>query len=189
MADGAAGARLVFVGSAAPQKRLDALASVLQARPELSLDAAGPVPRSFMTVFGDAASRVTFHGALDDAALASVLAGGALLVHPAVGEAFGMAAFEAALAGLPGVVAGGHGCGEWYARAGGCVVPPDDPAALLNAIDVRLADRALARREAAAVAAYAARELSWPRVAARVAAVYQPIALAARGARATAGAG
>ena len=36
--------------------------------------------------------------------------------------------------GTPAVVAGGHGCGEWFGRAGGCVVAPDDAAALAEAV-------------------------------------------------------
>ena len=165
--------RLLFIGSDAPQKRGHALADVLRAIPEAVLDLVGPMGPAFLDGFAASSGRVTAHGVLDDDALAALLSAADLLVHPAVGEAFGMVPFEAALAGTAAVVAGGHGCGEWFARAGGCVVPPEDPASLLREVRRRIADPAIGREEAAAVAAFAGRELTWPQVATRVAAVYE----------------
>jgi glycosyltransferase involved in cell wall biosynthesis len=98
------------------------------------------------------------------------------LVHPAVGEAFGLVPFEAALAGTAAVVAGGHGCGEWFAQAGGCVVAPDDPAALLHAVRARLHDPALAASEADAVASFTRAHLTWDRAALAVEALYREVA-------------
>jgi glycosyltransferase involved in cell wall biosynthesis len=89
-----------------------------------------------------------------------------------VGEAFGLVPFEAALQGTASVVAGGHGCGEWFARAGGCVVPPDDPDALATAVGERLSNRDLAAREARSVADFARRELTWERAADAMEGVY-----------------
>jgi glycosyltransferase involved in cell wall biosynthesis len=89
-----------------------------------------------------------------------------------VDEAFGLVPFEAALLGTPAVVAGGHGCGEWFGKAGGCVVPPDEPEAMASAAQARLSDRALSAREAAAVADFARRELTWDRAAQAMEAVY-----------------
>jgi glycosyltransferase involved in cell wall biosynthesis len=70
------------------------------------------------------------------------------------------------------VVAGGHGCGEWFGRAGGCVVAPDDPAALADAAQARLSDPTTGEREVAAVAEFARRELTWDRAAQAMESVY-----------------
>jgi glycosyltransferase involved in cell wall biosynthesis len=174
--------RLLFVGSDAPQKRGRALVDLMRATPEADLDLVGPMGARFVAGFGAVAARVTVRGVLEDDALVAVLKAADLLLHPAVGEAFGMVPFEAALAGTGAVVADGHGCGEWFARAGGCVVPPDDPDRLGREVRRRIADPALGRAEAAAVAFFAGRELTWPQAALRVSAVYDTVV----GGRATA---
>ena len=170
------GRRLVFVGSDAPQKRSRALVGLLEAVPTATLDLVGPMSAGSIAAFARLGERVRVHGPLHDGVLASVLAAADLAVQPAVGEAFGMAPFEAALMGTPGVVAGGHGCGEWYGRAGGCVVPPDDPAALAAAVRARLDHPSLAAAECERVREFARRELTWGAAAARVATVYAGVA-------------
>jgi glycosyltransferase involved in cell wall biosynthesis len=173
---------LVFVGTDAPQKRASVLAGLLERRPSTRLRLIGrfgPALRRRFECFGE---RVEFGGLLSGRALARALAEAALLLHPARGEAFGLAPFEAALLGTPAVVAGGHGCGEWFSRAGGCVAFGGEPA-LAAAAERRLDDPALGAGEAAAVASFARRELVWDRVAARVEGVYEQ-ALGASGARA-----
>lgn len=171
---------LVFVGTDAPQKRASVLAGLLERRPSTRLRLIGrfgPALRRRFECFGE---RVEVAGLLSGRALARALAEAALLLHPARGEAFGLAPFEAALLGTPAVVAGGHGCGEWFSRAGGCVASEDEPA-LAAAAERRLDDPALGAGEAADVASFARRELVWDRVAARVECVYEQ-ALGASGA-------
>jgi glycosyltransferase involved in cell wall biosynthesis len=129
----------------------------------------GPGFRAAFAAFG---RRVAFRGVLGPGALAAVYSAADLLVHPAVGEAFGLVAFEAALCGTAGVVAGDHGCGEWYGRAGGATVPADDDAALERAVAERLRDPERAGAEARAVAAFAARELTWETTARSVESLY-----------------
>jgi glycosyltransferase involved in cell wall biosynthesis len=107
--------------------------------------------------------------------LAAAYASADVVVHPSVGEAFGLVPFEAAFAGTAAVVAGGHGCGEWYALAGGCVVPPDDSAALAKAVGARLRDRELANQEARRVAAFARSRLTWATAAEAFERVYEEI--------------
>jgi glycosyltransferase involved in cell wall biosynthesis len=164
--------RLLFVGNDSPQKRSDLLPDLLAELPAVRLQIVGRFARRFARRFGPFASRVTVSGPLEGAALAAAYASADLLVHPAVDEAFGLVPFEAALLGTPAVVAGGHGCGEWFAKAGGCVVPPDDPVAMAAAVQGRLSDRVGAEREAAAVADFAQRELTWDRAAQAMEAVY-----------------
>jgi len=175
--------RLLFVGNDRPQKRGRRLAALLAALPEARLVVVGPTGAAFRAAFEALGDRVRFAGVLEPASLASEYARAALVVHPAVGEAFGLVPFEAALCGTAAVVAGGHGCGEWFGSAGGAVVPPDDADALLSAVRERLDDAPRRRGEAAAVAAYAARHLTWRAAARGVEAVYgRVLSLAGRGA-------
>lgn len=171
----AAARDILFVGTDAPQKRGRTLSTLLRALPDARLTLLGRYGESFrdsLQAFGD---RVAFHGTLAGDALAAAYADADLLVQPAVGEAFGLAPFEAALRGTGAVVAGGHGSGEWFGRAGGCVVPPDDAEALLAAVRHRLAVPETAAREAQAVADFARRELTWAQVAGRVDSVYREV--------------
>ncbi len=171
----AARPRLLFVGSGRRQKRGQLLLPLLSALPDAELEIVGPVDPPFRRLFGSLEGRVTFRGVLSGDALTAAYAGADVVVHPAVGEAFGLVPFEAALAGTAAVVAGGHGCGEWYARAGGCVVPPDDAAALAAAVGVRLRNPRLASQEATGVAAFARDRLTWAEAAAAYERVYEEI--------------
>jgi glycosyltransferase involved in cell wall biosynthesis len=165
-------ATLLFVGSDARQKRGLLLVDLLAALPRVRLRLAGRFGPRFVRTFAPFGGRVTWSGVLDDAALAAAYGEASLVVHPAVGEAFGLVPFEAALLGTAAVVAGGHGCGEWYGRAGGCVVPPDDAGALIEAVRSRLQDPGLAAAESRAVAAFASGVLTWERAAEAVERVY-----------------
>jgi glycosyltransferase involved in cell wall biosynthesis len=169
------GQRMLFVGTDRPQKRAGRLADLLAAVPEARLTLIGRFAPAFRERFAACGPRVEFAGVVPAPSMGTALARAALLVHPAVGEAFGLAPFEAALCGTPAVVAGGHGCGEWFGRAGGCVVPPDDEAALADAVRKRLADPRLGAAEARAVAEYARRELTWDGAAARVESLYHEV--------------
>jgi D-inositol-3-phosphate glycosyltransferase len=167
--------RLLFAGTDRPQKRGTMLPRLLQVLPGVDLHLAGRFGARFMRRLAPMADRVTARGVLAGDALAEAYAGADVVVHPAVGEAFGLVPFEAALAGTPAVVAGGHGCGEWFGRAGGCVVPPDDPDALAAAVRARLQDPALGRGEARAVAAFAREHLTWDGAASAHEGVYRDV--------------
>lgn len=166
------GARLLFVGNDRHQKRGHLLPELLDRLPAAELELVGPLGPAFVARFARFGPRVVVRGVLSGDALAAAYAAAHLLVHPAVGEAFGLVPFEAALAGTASVVAGGHGCGEWYGRAGGCVVPPDDVGRLAAAVRERLAEPHRAQAEALATAAYARAQLTWDRAAAAMESVY-----------------
>ncbi len=168
--------RILFVGTDRPQKRARVLPSLLAAVPEAELHLVGRFAPRFLRSLDPFAGRMTVHGVLSGQALADAYAGADLLVHPAVGEAFGLVPFEAALARTAAVVAGGHGCGEWYARAGGCVVAPDDLPALVAAVRSRLAEPARTEQEARSVARFTRDHLTWDAAAAATEKVYQEIA-------------
>ena len=89
-----------------------------------------------------------------------------------MGEAFGL------VRGGPGRAARWwpeHGGGEWFARAGGRVVPPDDAEALIAAVRARRLAPERARTEARAVADFARRQLSRIQAAAAVESVYAEV--------------
>jgi glycosyltransferase involved in cell wall biosynthesis len=167
--------RVLFVGTDRPQKRGQILPDLLAALPDAELKLVGRFGAPFLARFAPFGARVVVSGVLAGDALASAYADADVLVHPAVGEAFGLVPFEAALAGTPAVVAGGHGCGEWYGRAGGCVVPPDDLGAMTSAVLARLEGPLVARQEARTVAEFAVRELTWDRAAEATEALYREV--------------
>jgi glycosyltransferase involved in cell wall biosynthesis len=174
--------RLLFVGTDRPQKRASVLPDLLGRVPGASLDLVGAFRPAFLRRFRRLGGRVVARGVLAEADLATVYAAVHLVVHPAVGESFGLVPFEAALQGTASVVAGGHGCGEWFAKAGGCVVAPDDDGALAAAVGERLRDPGLAAREASAVAEFVRQELTWDRAALAMEAVYRESLASRRGA-------
>jgi glycosyltransferase involved in cell wall biosynthesis len=167
--------RILFVGTDRPQKRGHLLPALLDALPGVELHLVGAMGESFRRRFHRHSERSTFSGVLGGEALAAAYAAADLLVHPAVGEAFGLVPFEAALAGTPAVVVGGHGCGEWYRRAGGCVVLPDDAPALLGAVRQRLDAPELREKEAGAVSALARERLTWEKAAMAMESVYHAV--------------
>jgi glycosyltransferase involved in cell wall biosynthesis len=165
--------RLLFVGNDSFQKRGHLLPQLLAQLPGVELSLVGRMAPDFLSRFGADADRVQVHGVLRGDDLATAYAAADLLVHPAVGEAFGLVPFEAALAGTASVVAGGHGCGEWFARAGGCVVPADDLSQMAQAVSRRLSDADRRADEARAAAAFARARLSWAAAAASIEALYE----------------
>ncbi|MCU0240846.1 MAG: glycosyltransferase family 4 protein [Vicinamibacteria bacterium] len=171
--------RVIFIGTDAPQKRASWLIPLLDHLPQVRLTLVGRFRADFIARLRRFGDRVAVRGVLNGDALAQAYAEAALLLHPATGESFGLVPFEAALMGTAAVVAGGHGCGEWYGRAGGCVVAPDDQEAFIQAVAARLAQPPLAEREAATVARFAREHLCWDEAARATVAVYQE-ALAAR---------
>jgi glycosyltransferase involved in cell wall biosynthesis len=167
--------RVLFVGTDRPQKRGALLPAILEALPDSDLHLVGSFGRAFLRRLAGMGEQLTVRGVLAGDALAAAYADADVVLHPAVGEAFGLVPFEAALAGAAAVVAGGHGCGEWYGRAGGCVVAPDDVEAFRQAIRVRLSDRGLARAEAEAVAAFTRRSLTWDQAAQATESLYRDV--------------
>ena len=85
-------------------------------------------------------------------------------------EGYGIAAVEAALCGLPSVVAGGSGLAEAVEDGHtGLVVPPEDPAATARAIVSLLGDDAARQEMGKRARLRAEREQTWTRCAARYA--------------------
>jgi len=129
---------------------------------------------SALTVLG---SRVSYRGALGEAAVAGALADADLLVWPAINEAFGMALLEAQASGVA-VVAGASGgvAGIVVPGETGLLVPPGDVAGFAAAVRRLILDGELRARMGAAARAKVEREHDLPAAAARLAAVIEPLA-------------
>jgi starch synthase len=99
-----------------------------------------------------------------------------VLVHPARWEGFGLALLEAMLAGKPVVATRVSAAPEIVADGDtGILVPPDDPAALAEAVVALLDDPAQAAALGEAGLARARSEFSVARMAERTAAIYAAV--------------
>jgi phosphatidyl-myo-inositol alpha-mannosyltransferase len=167
---------ILFVGRYGEPRKgfsvlLDAVALLAgQGRPvHVSVVGGGPAGR-----FAARANRlgVTFLGCLPDLELAERYRSSDVFCAPSTGgESFGMVILEAMAAGCPVVASALPGYAE-AARGAAALVPPADPGALAQTLwsvgeDAELRARLVVRGRARAEA------LSWIRVAARVAHVYE----------------
>jgi glycosyltransferase involved in cell wall biosynthesis len=122
--------------------------------------------------------RVRFSGTQATAQLANSYAAADVLVVPSRAETYGMVIAEALARGLPVVAAEVGGVPEAMGRGAdgtrpGLLVPPDDPAALRNALRAWLEDSALRERLRAAARERRTSLLDWSTTASTVAEVLQ----------------
>ncbi len=104
--------------------------------------------------------RVRFLGSISAPALAALYARAAVLVHPALSEAFGMTPLEAAVYRVPSVVTDSGGITEFVENGRtGRVVPRHDPPAMSQAVLELL--RNPSERERMGAEAYR-RQVEWP---------------------------
>jgi glycosyltransferase involved in cell wall biosynthesis len=168
---------ILFVGSLEPRKDpITALEAFRLADGDLRLVLAGPdrgLGNDVRDLAGrlGLADRVEFRGHLAKDELASAYRGSACLVFPSWYEGFGLPALEAMASGTP-VVASSAGALPEVVGDAGILVPPGDPAALANGIEVALRDR----ERLAAAGLERARLFSWEECARLTAAVYEELA-------------
>ena len=116
---------------------------------------------------------VCFAGRLDHDGLLAALHRADVAVLPSHYEPFGIAALEAAAAGIPLVTSNAGGLGEAVIDGEtGLSVPPRDVAALAAAVRAALDDPAAAQRRAVAARARLTSDFDWHTVAAETAQVY-----------------
>jgi glycosyltransferase involved in cell wall biosynthesis len=165
---------LLCVARLAPQKGVDVAVRALARVRALE-------PRAVLVVLGEGPERprlagegVYLPGRVGD--VASWYRRAELLVHPARWEGFGLALLEAMLAAKPVVATRVSAAPEIVADGKtGLLVPPDDPAALADAVLAVLADPARAGAMGEAGLARARGEFSVEKMAGRTAAVYASV--------------
>ena len=172
---------LLTVARLTPHKGMDtvlqALPAILERAPDVRYVVAGSGPGGARERLEElarhvgVADRVTFLGAIDDRDLpalynlASVYVGASRRAERVGVEGFGISLVEASACGLP-VVGGNSGGIPDAVRDGetGFLVPPEDPAALGDAVSRLLADGGLARRIGAAGRRAVETYYNWDRV-------------------------
>jgi glycosyltransferase involved in cell wall biosynthesis len=173
--------RLLAVGAVIPRKRLDRLVRALAGLRHLPwrLVIVGALDRSAEAVSALEAAiaetglgdRIELRGELVGGALEAAFDAADLFVSASGYEGYGMALAEALARGLPIVAAAGGAVAEWLPRAAALLVPPDDPAALGEALARAIGDRALRARLRTGAIAARARLPRWEEQAARAEAV------------------
>lgn len=135
---------VVFVGRLTAQKRvgvlLEALALLAQRGRRLDLTVVGDGPERVAletrAMRPDLERHVRFVGQVPPERVPEFLAAARLLVLPSVDEGLGLVVAEALVAGVPAVGARSGGIPDLLTDPdAGALVPPDDPAALADAMD------------------------------------------------------
>jgi glycosyltransferase involved in cell wall biosynthesis len=169
---------LVFFGRMAREKGVDTLVEALgrlgEAAPDAVLIGRGPMVdpvRRRLDELG-LASRVEMIPWLEGAALAARVASASMVVLPSLEESFGNAMAEAMATGAPVVSTTAGSIPEVVGDAG-LLVPPEDPAALAEAIARLRTDTGLRARLGQAGRRRAADRFSWPAVAGTFASIYE----------------
>jgi glycosyltransferase involved in cell wall biosynthesis len=142
--------RLVTVAMMRPGDKLAsyrllgaALAQLLELDWTLDVIGDGPAREEVRAALGPLGRRVSFPGALSEAAIAAHLRDADLFVWPAINEAFGMAVVEAQASGLAVVAGASGGVGGIVADGvTGLLTPPGDTAALAAAMRSLIVDPA-----------------------------------------------
>jgi phosphatidylinositol alpha-mannosyltransferase len=175
--------RIVFVGRQEPRKGLQVL---LRAWPEirqrtgLRLTVAGADPlavRLLLTRLGVRDDGIDVFGFLSQEELTKTLLGAKALVAPSLGqESFGMVLTRAFACALPVVASDIPGYREVLEPGASVSIPPDDPAALVDAVCELVDDEP--RRVALGQIAreIAVERYSWPGIAERLEQIYERVA-------------
>ena len=153
-----------------------ALARLLDLQWSLEIIGDGAARAEVECALAPLGARVSYRGALAQAAVARALNGADLCVWPAINEAFGMALLEAQASGLP-VVAGASGgvAGIVVSGETGLLVPEGDVAGFTAAVRRLVLDGAARAGMGVAARAKVEREHDLPAAAARLAAAIEPL--------------
>jgi len=175
--------RIVFAGRHEPRKGLQVL---LRAWPEirrrtgLRLTVAGADPlavRLLLTRLRAPDEGIDVVGFLSQDELTETLLRAKALVAPSLGqESFGMVLTRAFACSLPVVASDIAGYREVLDPAASLAVPPDEPAALVEAVAEIVADEERRRALGEAAREIAVERYSWPGIAARLVEVYDQVA-------------
>jgi glycosyltransferase involved in cell wall biosynthesis len=160
---------VLFLGTLDARKNLgtllDAYEQILARRPDapplvlagvLTPDADAIVARARRAPL---AGHVELTGYVAPSARAALFARALVFVLPSYMEGFGMPAVEAMVSGVP-VVAANRGALPEVVSEAGCLVDPEDPAAMAHAIET-LVDNPAMRRQLSDAGVVQARQFSW----------------------------
>ena len=174
--------RIVFAGRHEPRKGLQIL---LRAWPEirrrtgLRLTVAGADPlavRLLLTRLRVPDEGIDVVGFLSQEELTDALLGAKALVAPSLGqESFGMVLTRAFACALPVVASDIPGYREVLEPDASVSVAPDDPGALVDAVAALVADEERRRTMGERARAIAVERYSWPRIARRLAEIYEQV--------------
>jgi glycosyltransferase involved in cell wall biosynthesis len=180
--------RMIFVGNLEPSQHkgfptlLEALVQLGKRRSDWSLDVIGEGPErpeyERRTSAADLPAPVVFHGAQQKPKIAEMMRGSDLFVLPSRFDNLPCVVVEALASGLPVVSTTVGGIPEMVYDGAGILVPPDDPAALADALDSVLSNLGSYDREK--IAANARDRYSLEAVGARFQTIYESV-LSARG--------
>jgi alpha-1,3-rhamnosyl/mannosyltransferase len=161
-----------------PRKGLDVLlAAMSRLRPPVTLALAGgggPESERLAVLARRLGVPAVLTGALQDASLAAVYRGAAVLALASFHEGFGLPALEAMACGTPVVATTAGNLPDLTAGAA-LLVPPGDPEVLASRLHAVMSDAAVAAERRAAGLARAG-EFSWDRTAELTVAVYRELA-------------
>jgi phosphatidylinositol alpha-mannosyltransferase len=174
--------RIVFVGRQEPRKGLQVLLRAwpeLRRRTDLRLTIAGADPlavRLLLSRLGVGDDGIEVFGFLSQDELTETLRRAKALVAPSLGqESFGMVLTRAFACALPAVASDIPGYREVLDPAASVAVPPNDTAALVDAIADLVGDEPRRRAVGEAARELAVERYSWPRIARRLEEVYERV--------------
>ncbi len=171
---------VLFVGTLEPRKNLRRLLEAFTRLPhdDVTLAIAGPSGWGDALPMGDAADklgdRVRLLGYVDQADLAPLNRGAAVVCYPSLWEGYGLPVAEAMAQGRPVVTSRGTATEELVEGGAGAAVDPYDVDAIAEAIAGFLDDRERADEVGAAALSRAA-ERTWAATAAQTIAAYEHV--------------
>jgi glycosyltransferase involved in cell wall biosynthesis len=139
----------------------------------------GPARMAVEQALSALGPRITYHGALEPAAIRQALQSADLLVWPAINEAFGMALLEAQASRLPVVAGNSGGVGAIVADGQtGVLTPPGAIAPFAAAVRRLMRDDDVRRKMGVAARAKVQRDHDLPAAAARLGALLERLGAA-----------